>query len=81
MMKPNSLYFTIQEELGFDQWYHVGYNLPDKRYEAWLKINHPEHLSFSQVMTTILNLAIMCTCDRDDEIATKQLGNEYQMIL
>ena len=37
-------YFTIQEELDFDQWYNDGYSPPDERYEAWIKINHPEQI-------------------------------------
>ena len=37
-----SLYFTIQEELDFDQRYNEGCGFPDDRYEAWLRVNHPE---------------------------------------
>jgi len=42
-MAQDSLYFTIQEELDFEQRYNDGYSLSDERYEAWMKINHPEH--------------------------------------
>ena len=35
-------YFTVQEKIDFDQRYSEGYSLPDDRYEAWLKVNHPE---------------------------------------
>ena len=42
-MELNSLYFTIQEELDFEQWYNDGYSLVNERYEALVKINHPEH--------------------------------------
>jgi len=55
--------------MNFDQWYHEGYNL---RYEVWLKINHPEQLSFR---AGSLNLATYIKNNRDDEI-TKQLGSE-----
>jgi len=37
-----SLYFTIQEELDFDQRYSEGCGIPDNRYESWLRVNHPE---------------------------------------
>ena len=39
---PGSLYFTIQEELDFDQRYSEGCGFPDDRYEVWLRVNHPE---------------------------------------
>jgi len=42
-MAQDSLFFIIQEELDFEQRYDDGYSLPDERYEAWMKINHPEH--------------------------------------
>ena len=41
---PGSLYFTIQEELDFDQRYSEGCGFPDDHCEAWLRVNHPELL-------------------------------------
>ena len=32
-----------------DQQYSEGYSLPDDRYEAWLKVNHPDEISATQV--------------------------------
>ena len=39
------MYFTVQEEIDFDQRYNEGYSLPDDRYEACLKVNHHEQFS------------------------------------
>ena len=32
--------FTVEQELKYARRYEEGYDLPDKHYEAWLKINH-----------------------------------------
>ena len=34
--------FTAEQELKYARRYEEGYDLPDKHYETWLKINHPE---------------------------------------
>ena len=34
--------FTVDEVKKFNIRFQEGYNLPDKRYQAWLKVNHPE---------------------------------------
>ena len=34
--------FTVEQELKYACRYEEGYDLPDKHYEAWLKINHPQ---------------------------------------
>ena len=34
--------FSIEEELRFARRFEEGYDLFDSRYEAWLKVNHPE---------------------------------------
>ena len=33
--------FTVEQECNYARRYEEGYDLPDKYYEAWLKINHP----------------------------------------
>jgi len=35
--------FTIDQERKYAQRYEEGYDLPDTEYDAWLKINHPDH--------------------------------------
>lgn len=39
--------FSIEEELKYSRRLEEGYNLPDERYECWLRINHPDALSES----------------------------------
>ena len=34
--------FMIAKEIKYAQRYEEGYNLPDARYEKWLRLNHPE---------------------------------------
>ena len=34
--------FTPQQEVVYERRYQEGYDLPDSRYLAWLKVNHPE---------------------------------------
>ena len=34
--------FTIEEELLFTQRFEENYDLPDARYDSWLKLNHPD---------------------------------------
>ena len=34
--------FSIEEELRYARRFEEGYDLPDTKYETWLKINHPE---------------------------------------
>ena len=34
--------FTVEQECKYARRYEEGYDLPDKHYEAWLKINHPQ---------------------------------------
>ena len=35
--------FTIDQERKYARMYEEGFDLPDPQYEAWLKVNHPEH--------------------------------------
>ena len=34
--------FTVEQEVKYACRYEEGYDLPDKHYEAWVKINHPQ---------------------------------------
>ena len=34
--------FSVEEELHFSNRFEEGYDLYNPKYEAWLKINHPE---------------------------------------
>ena len=34
--------FSVEEELRYARRFEEGYDLFDSRYEAWLKVNHPE---------------------------------------
>ena len=36
--------FTIDQERKYARRYEEGFDLPDAQYEAWLKVNHPDHL-------------------------------------
>jgi len=40
-----SFAFSVAEELKYEQRYEEGYDLPDPRYEEWLRLNHPEAAS------------------------------------
>ena len=35
--------FTLEQEKKYRRRYEEGFDLPDEQYEAWLKINHPDH--------------------------------------
>ena len=35
--------FLIVQEWKYAQRHKEGFNSPDEQYEAWLRINHPEH--------------------------------------
>ena len=34
--------FSVEEEVRYARRYEEGYDLPDARYDAWLKVNHPD---------------------------------------
>ena len=34
--------FSVEEEVHYARRYEEGYDLPDARYDAWLKVNHPD---------------------------------------
>ena len=40
-----SLTFSTEEEMRYSVRFEEGYDLYDKRYESWLKINHPDVVS------------------------------------
>jgi len=35
--------FTIEQEQRYARRYEEGFDVRDEHYEAWLKVNHPEH--------------------------------------
>ncbi len=37
----NEVSFSVEEEFKFAQWFEEQYDLPNSRYDSWLKINHP----------------------------------------
>ncbi|XP_065910921.1 putative uncharacterized protein DDB_G0290989 [Dysidea avara] len=53
--------FTIDQERKYARRYEEGFDLPDPQYEAWLKVNHPEHFRPE---------------DDGDGESTDQLGND-----
>ena len=46
------LSFSVEEEMCFSIGYEEGYDLYDEKYEAWLKIHHPEDVSKSSNEST-----------------------------
>lgn len=38
----DTITFTVEQELKYACRYEEGYDLPDKHYEAWIRINHPQ---------------------------------------
>jgi len=45
--------FTLEQEQKYQRRYEEGFDLPDKQYEAWLKINHPTHTTAGNISTEL----------------------------
>jgi len=67
--------FTVAEELKYQQRYEEGYDLPDPRYEEWLRINHPEAASRSIFTLSSPNLTSSHLAFEAGKISPVQLSN------
>ena len=45
--------FSIEEELRYAIRFEEGYDIPDERYEAWLRINHPPAIGHNPGVSTL----------------------------
>ena len=45
--------FSVEEELRYARRYEEGYDLPDERYDGWLRVNHPDVLKTRPVFPMV----------------------------